>query len=1269
MHEESEGRGPRFGPCRSPWKSRLTALAAAGLLAIAAPAAQAGNGSADCDFDGISDADELSTETLVWREDFSDSESLGRLSLEGLWRLDLANSCDAMNPTDGFSETPFGHLIFNEVNSCTFDFGEFDSSATFRTDLYLPFNMSTASLRWWSRMDTNDGDCAYDNGAVEVRGEYDDQWFEVFYDCDDYHPWQSFSADLTPWIGQRISIRYRFETFDGAVNQNFGWAIDDVAVHAQAADCNDNVIPDTCENPTLFSSMRLSPEFVPTGEDAALRITFSEPVGGVDLNAFDIYVVSGNPSWSDGFQLSQVGPAEYEIRALNMQGDGVIGISMVESELIFAEDDAAPFSLYGSPCPGEFPRGRVLYEFSTGCIPRLEAVRARVQEDNGESVTDVVPFMFEFTGGDGFGDDCDGGEPSKQPASASPEAASRPRGGPSFVTSISDGGEDLFDCGNFLYTELINQVRGGGGGAPAIPYTFGNIVDGDDYFGVGSRYMTVKVPGLFMMGATGSSANYFWVEGNMGADGEGATSTGTGYAYGQNGQLYGYFYRHWFEDENCDAQQTQAFVWAVDSEKQPLPVFFWNDEDTNDQYQEIAELQSVPTSEVYYFNVAHYDPSCDFGGERGIRTPQFTTETLELIMDEFIAYLGPGDCDTSCTTEVESITITGPSPTNADLVGFQVTFSTSVTGFDSSDVAVLTSGPTFSTVNVTGGPQVWTVEIDGVDGDGDLGIGVLNDGSIQDLETSETLCNELMEGEFYVIDNTAPEILNCPGDMCGPCNFVGKGGPALDFPFVPAVIDANEYEYVVEPPGPYGLNDGYPHDVTVTVTDAAGNSSTCSYQVRVREFYLDPIRSFSDAQRDGHVLAGVPTAVPPIQPVATATGDILYVGDNSQKRQYAGFVHFQTGTLPPVENIRRVTVGLTRVTSAGNVTPLGGLSFDMAVPGFGASDDLAGEDFLAAPMASNVMTSNGYPAANTERTYWELAPEFWGNLASESSVQFRLRFDTPTDNDTLNDYIAFRSGNTTNLREAPVMIIEYVDPNCVSYPEQPLPEGGEPQTVVLYSTPNEDGLVQEYHATVGMGGSFDRGAGSFQIGDMAIQRGLFGILNFDTGSLPFNAVVISAELRMYCTSVIGNPNETMGPLIGQMRLPFLYDAPFYFGSNLLTMADDYEAHPHNDCAVTFPVVRRNQYISAPLSPFAIMALNRFGPTQFKVRWTQETDGDPFADQATLLTGNSVGSPTARPALSITYVLGQGPGRPDSKLQAENPYGTVSQTGTAGTTEQ
>ena len=46
---------------------------------------------------------------------------------------------------------------------------------------------------------------------------------------------------------------------------------------------------------------------------------------------------------------------------------------------------------------------------------------------------------------------------------------------------IGDGGNDMYDCGNILNTNLANSIQ----------YTNGQILDGDNFFGPNSRYMTL----------------------------------------------------------------------------------------------------------------------------------------------------------------------------------------------------------------------------------------------------------------------------------------------------------------------------------------------------------------------------------------------------------------------------------------------------------------------------------------------------------------------------------------------------------------------------------------------------------------------------------------------------------------------------------------------------------------------------------------------------------------------------------------------------------
>jgi hypothetical protein len=79
-------------------------------------------------------------------------------------------------------------------------------------------------------------------------------------------------------------------------------------------------------------------------------------------------------------------------------------------------------------------------------------------------------------------------------------------------TMIGDGGNDMYDGGNVLNTNL----------ATAIPYTNGVITASDARFGAGSSYFTAKYTGVFVMAATDLSINRFEITGNNGADGGGS---------------------------------------------------------------------------------------------------------------------------------------------------------------------------------------------------------------------------------------------------------------------------------------------------------------------------------------------------------------------------------------------------------------------------------------------------------------------------------------------------------------------------------------------------------------------------------------------------------------------------------------------------------------------------------------------------------------------------------------------------------------------------
>ena len=118
-----------------------------------------------------------------------------------------------------------------------------------------------------------------------------------------------------------------------------------------------------------------------------------------------------------------------------------------------------------------------------------------------------------------------------------------------YFNGISGGGDDMYDDGNFMNTNLTqswDDVRTNDQDEElCIPYTHtqaesdsdlpdqytnppmdGSVVDGTNYFGPGSKYFTNMYPGLFVMIADNTAVSEFTIGGNVGSDGDGA---GKGY--------------------------------------------------------------------------------------------------------------------------------------------------------------------------------------------------------------------------------------------------------------------------------------------------------------------------------------------------------------------------------------------------------------------------------------------------------------------------------------------------------------------------------------------------------------------------------------------------------------------------------------------------------------------------------------------------------------------------------------------------------------------
>jgi hypothetical protein len=101
--------------------------------------------------------------------------------------------------------------------------------------------------------------------------------------------------------------------------------------------------------------------------------------------------------------------------------------------------------------------------------------------------------------------------------------------------SIIDGGNDMYDDGNFLETDLNSSIL----------YTNGVVTASTAEFGPGSAYFTAKFTGLFVLAASNMSIDRFEIAGNLGADGGGNTD-GVVLSTVSSGQPYTIFVKRVF---------------------------------------------------------------------------------------------------------------------------------------------------------------------------------------------------------------------------------------------------------------------------------------------------------------------------------------------------------------------------------------------------------------------------------------------------------------------------------------------------------------------------------------------------------------------------------------------------------------------------------------------------------------------------------------------------------------------------------------------------
>jgi len=185
-------------------------------------------------------------------------------------------------------------------------------------------------------------------------------------------------------------------------------------------------------------------------------------------------------------------------------------------------------------------------------------------------------------------------------------------------------------------------------------------------------------------------------------------------------------------------------------------------------------------------------------------------------------------------------------------------------------------------------------------------------------------------------------------------------------------------------------------------------------------------------------------------------------------------------------------------------------------------------------------------------------------------------------------------------------------------------------TTVFKSLAVNDGLVLEKAESSNKGGSFDNAAITFNLGDNAADKQYRAILDFDTSSLPDNAVITRVTLKIMKQGMAGaNPFSTHGALRVDIRNAF-------FGSSAALQANDFEAGASQGSVGHFGATPSGNWYSALLGNAGQAFVNTAGITQFRLRFTKDDNDDNGADYVKIYSGNA--GDANRPQLIISYYI-------------------------------
>jgi hypothetical protein len=412
-----------------------------------------------------------------------------------------------------------------------------------------------------------------------------------------------------------------------------------------------------------------------------------------------------------------------------------------------------------------------------------------------------------------------------------------------------------------------------------------------------------------------------------------------------------------------------------------------------------------------------------------------------------------------------------PNPTSADNVNFAVTFSEAVSGVDTGDFLLTTTGDVSGAyiANVSGSGNMYTVTVGTGNGNGDLRLDVADDDSIQNASNTPlggpgAGNGNFTTGEAYTINKIVSNPPVVTAVILTSSNPTTADVVSFSVSFSEAVFGVDATDFFPSTTGNISgasitgvSGSGAVYSVTVATGNGDGSlrldvldddsivgtsglplggAGTGNGNFIAGEAYtinkvpvqlmMETVRS--NGKNDGWVLESSESSDQGgFKDPNSAT---FVLGDDDQNRQFRSILHFPTYYLPNDAVITRVLLLIKREALVGTdpfqthqniVVDIRSGAFGFIGPfhfrGLQVSDFQSPSSKDAVGMIEN-NPLNGWYYAWLDSSAFEYINKY-------GITQIRLRFQIDDDNDMIADYLRFYSGDYDRLPERPQLSIEY----------------------------------------------------------------------------------------------------------------------------------------------------------------------------------------------------------------------------------------------------